>query len=61
MDSDKKRDEPRFIDYVDRMPGQPMKHPNAEERERIARIAEEIKDFAEKQGVEFVITKGDVS
>ena len=51
----------KFIDYVDIMPGQPMKRPNAEERERIARIAETIKDFAEKQGVEFVITKGDKS
>lgn len=32
---------------------------NDDKSERIAKIAQEIKDFAEKQGVEFVITKGD--
>lgn len=56
-----KRGEPCFIDYVDLMPGQPMKRPNADDRARIAKMAEEIEDFAEKHNVTFKITKGDES
>jgi len=51
----------KFVDYVNLMPGQPMKRPSAEDRERISKMAEDLKDFAEKQGVQFVITKGDKS
>lgn len=51
----------KFVDYVNVMPGSSYKRQTAEDRERIAKTAQEIKDFAETQGVEFVITKGDVS
>jgi replicative DNA helicase len=49
----------RIVDYVYLMPGQRAKR-TAEDRERLARIADECKELAKKLRIKFVLVKGNV-
>jgi hypothetical protein len=50
----------KFVDYIDLVPGTARtSRLDADERERLKKAAEQLKEIANKHGVEFKITKGD--
>jgi hypothetical protein len=49
----------RFVDYVDLVPGAKRTPPTDEDRERMHKMADGIKEFAKKHDIKFLLAKGD--